>query len=262
MEKRVAILIDGDNISSKYAEYIKQEAMRIGKIKVCRLYGSVSSPSVRAWYPVMPLHGIMPVLQISYANGKSITDQALTIDAMDILYSKGIDVICLVSSDSDFTKLAYRIKEEGIQVIGMGETKTNEALAKACDEFKVLDLIYKSVAEEEEKGKNKTFVPLESDAALESGEAKSDVVISIPTESDIMGDILDILEDDEWENLSNVGINISKRRPGFDVRIYGYRNMSDFIRKHRDIFVMKKVKADDGIHEIVYIKKNEKHSKT
>ncbi|MBQ7432753.1 MAG: NYN domain-containing protein [Lachnospiraceae bacterium] len=255
MEKQVAILIDGDNISSKYAEYIKQEAMRIGKIKVCRLYGSVTSPSVRSWYPVMPLHGITPVLQISYANGKSITDQALTIDAMDILYSKGIDVICLVSSDSDFTKLAYRIKEEGIQVIGMGERKTNEALAKACDEFKVLDLIYKSVAEEEEK--TRIIEPIETipEDVLNAEEEKSDVVISIPTESDIIEDIVDILEDDEWENLSNVGINISKRRPGFDVRIYGYRNMSDFIRKHRDTFVMKKVKAEDGIHEIVYIKK-------
>lgn len=275
MEKQVAILIDGDNISPKYAEYIKQEALRVGRIKICRLYGSIDSSSVKSWYKVMPLQGITPVLQMSYANGKSIADQALTIDAMDILYTGDVDVICLVSSDSDFTKLAYRMKEAGKTVIGMGEQKTNESLAKACDEFKLLDLIYKAVVtveetepepeirevhadkkKKEQKKRKRIFgteaaqpAPCEEEEILES-----DMVISIPTEDLIIEDILDFLDDD-WELLAKVGAYINKRRPGFDVRIYGYKNMSDFIKKHKSNFEMKKVKAEDNIHENLYVRK-------
>ena len=275
MEKQVAILIDGDNISPKYAEYIKQEALRVGRIKICRLYGSIDSSSVKSWYKVMPLQGITPVLQMSYANGKSIADQALTIDAMDILYTGDVDVICLVSSDSDFTKLAYRMKEAGKTVIGMGKQKTNESLAKACDEFKLLDLIYKAVVtveetepepeirevhadkkKKEQKKRKRIFgteaaqpAPCEEEEILES-----DTVISIPTEDLIIEDILDFLDDD-WELLAKVGAYINKRRPGFDVRIYGYKNMSDFIKKHKSNFEMKKVKAEDNIHENLYVRK-------
>ena len=111
--KQVAVLIDGDNISDKYAEYIRQEARQYGKVKILRLYGSVNSPSVKRWYRVMPKYGISPVLQICYVHGKSVADQALTIDAMDILHMEKIDVFCIVSSDSDYTKLVYRIREAG-----------------------------------------------------------------------------------------------------------------------------------------------------
>ena len=114
MGKQVAVLIDGDNISYKYAEYIKREAMHYGNVRIFRLYGSISSPSVGPWYKVMPM------LQITYANGKSVADQALTIDVMDLLYTQDIDVFCIVSSDSDFTKLVYRLKEAVKFVIGMG----------------------------------------------------------------------------------------------------------------------------------------------
>ncbi|MGN1315238.1 MAG: NYN domain-containing protein [Lachnospiraceae bacterium] len=276
MEKQVAILIDGDNISPKYAEYIKQEAMRVGRIKICRLYGSIDSSSVKSWYKVMPLQGITPVLQMSYANGKSIADQALTIDAMDILYTGDVDVICLVSSDSDFTKLAYRMKEAGKMVIGMGEQKTNESLAKACDEFKLLDLIYKAVVTEEEsvpepeikeapadkkkkeaKKRKRIFGGEIAHPEVEGEEEETigdEPVISIPTEDLIIEDILDFLDDD-WELLAKVGAYINKRRPGFDVRIYGYKNMSDFIKKHKSSFEMKKVKAEDNIHENLYVRK-------
>ena len=197
--------------------------------------------------------------------------QALTIDAMDILYTGDVDVICLVSSDSDFTKLAYRMKEAGKTVIGMGEQKTNESLAKACDEFKLLDLIYKSVVEEpdpeekeasatkkarEQKKKKKNMVSETISPVADEEEEilENDAVISIPTEDLIIEDILDIIDDD-WELLAKVGAYINKRRPGFDVRIYGYRNMSDFIKKHKSNFEMKKVKAEDNIHENLYVRK-------
>ncbi|MBQ7943616.1 MAG: NYN domain-containing protein [Lachnospiraceae bacterium] len=251
-EKQVAILIDGDNISPRYAEYIKQEAARLGRIKVFRLYGSIASPNVRIWYKIMPKHGITPMLQISYAHGKSIADQALTIDAMDILYGGEIDIICLVTSDSDFTKLAYRIKESGKVLIGMGEKKANESLAQACDEFKVLDLIYQI-----EEG---TVVPEmnEEDDAEEQQDvivdADDEETISVPQEEEIINCILNMLEED-WENLASVGIYLKKRISGFDARNYGYKNMTQLIQGNKDKFDVKFELGKDGVHTIVFVRR-------
>lgn len=272
MEHQVAILIDGDNISAKYARYIKQEALQYGNIKICRMYGSISSPSVRAWYSVMPEQGIVPVLQINYANGKSIADQALTIDAMDILYTDNINVFCLVSSDSDFTKLAYRLKEAGKKVVGMGEQKTKEALAKSCNEFKILDLIYNTGEEDEVSAEEHRFAgtakkeetceasdPAEKEKEEEITE-KIEAKITIPSEEDIVSEIVNMLEEDEWVNLAHVGVQLSQRRSGFDSRNYGYRSMSVFIGKHEDVFEIRKEKAPDKIHNILYIRKKSKDS--
>ena len=257
-EKKVAILIDGDNISPKYSEYIKQEAARSGRIKICRLYGSITSPTVKAWYKEMPKYGITPVLQINYIDNKSIADQALTIDAMDILYEEEIDVICLVSSDSDFTKLAYRIKESGKFVIGMGEQKANESIVQACDEFKMLDLIYKINIEdknvENEISEEQLNIEEENE---ENGQnligEEVDVATYVPTEKEIVDNIKQILDDD-WENLANVGMILNKQRPGFDTRIYGCRSMKQLIEKHCDVFDIKAELAKDQIHKVIYAK--------
>ncbi len=258
MEDRIAILIDGDNISPKYAEYIKKEAEHIGRIKISRLYGSISSPTVKSWYGVMPGQGITPMLQISYANGKSIADQALTIDAMDILHSGQIDTLCLVSSDSDFTKLVYRVKEAGITVIGMGEQKTNESLVKACDEFRLLDLIYNNEVKEDGSAQVNqaadTVMSEEADAIEDEEIIKEASPISVPTLDEVLSEISEYLEDD-WQNLASVGIHMSKRCPGFDARIYGYRNFSDLIKKNSNRFELKNELAEDKIHKIVYVKK-------
>lgn len=259
-EKQVAVLIDGDNISPKYAEYIRQEAARIGRIKIFRLYGSISSPSVRAWYNVMPKYGISPMLQIWYTQGKSVADQALTIDAMDILYGGEIDVICLVTSDSDFTKLAYRIKESGKVLVGMGEQKTNESLAQACDEFKVLDLIYQVAENIDLEETNLPEEQINSESEIfdeEENLLDEEKTISIPSEQEIVDNILDILED-EWEHLAAVGIALNKQISGFDARNYGYKNMTQFIKNHGNEFDLKYETGRDGIHSIVYVKKNTK----
>lgn len=256
-EKQVAVLIDGDNISPKYAEYIRQEASRIGRIKIFRLYGSISSSTVMSWYNVMPKYGINPMLQICYIQNKSIADQALTIDAMDILHGEEIDVICLVTSDSDFTKLAYRIKESGKTLIGMGEQKTNVSLAQACDEFKVLDLIYQ-VAEneslEEADSKEQEIISVPEELKEEGTLIEEVKTISIPEEQEIVDNILNILEDD-WENLAFVGDALKKQISGFDARNYGYKNMTQFIKNHEDKFDLENKKAKDGVHKVVYIKK-------
>lgn len=258
MEKQVAILIDGDNISPKFAEYIKQEAMRYGNVRIMRLYGTVNSGNVKAWYNIMPVHGVVPVLQISYAQGKSIADQALTIDAMDMLYTNELDVFCIVSSDSDYVKLVYRLKEAGKLVIGMGEKKTRETLANAYDEFIILDLIYKDVDATDEVRVQSISEIIEINAEeAEEIDNTGDLEINIPSEDEIIDDIYDYfdLTEDDKINLAKVGAFLRKTFLGFDARNYGYKNMTKMIENHKDKFVVTREKAPDGEHEIVYISK-------
>ncbi len=248
-EKKIAILIDGDNISQKYASLIKEEADKYGDITLFKLYGSINSATVRQWMPIMPKYGITPELQLSYANNKSIADQALTIDAMDILYRKIVDVFFLVTSDSDFTKLVYRIKESGKTIIGMGESKTPESLAQACNEFKLLDVLFKAGAVKAKEpevpvapvGDSTQEIPLESKK------------IEIPSEKAIVEKITTLLEDD-WENLANVGDSLRKSVPGFDVRNYKYSSFSAFVKAHRDVFDVDEKLGPDNIHKILNIK--------
>ncbi len=248
-EKKIAILIDGDNISQKYASLIKEEADKYGDITLFKLYGSINSPTVRQWMSIMPKYGITPELQLSYANNKSIADQALTIDAMDILYRKIVDVFFLVTSDSDFTKLVYRIKESGKTIIGMGESKTPESLAQACNEFKLLDVLFKACAV---KAKDVDIPVISVDDASQEIPVESKK-IEIPSESAIVEKISSLLED-EWENLANVGDSIRKSVPGFDVRNYKYSSFSSFVKAHKDAFDVDEKLGPDKIHKVVNIR--------
>ena len=150
-ELRIAILIDADNVSDKYIKIIVDEVANIGIATYKRIYGDWTSARLFSWKNVLLEDSIIPIQQYSYTTGKNATDSAMIIDAMDILYSGNVDGYCIVSSDSDFTRLAARLRESGMLVLGMGEEKTPKPFISACNQFKYLDLLYRNQQEEEKK---------------------------------------------------------------------------------------------------------------
>ena len=228
-DKRFAILIDADNISAKYIKSILDEISNYGIATYKRIYGDWTKPTVSAWKDVLLEYSIIPIQQYSYTTGKSSTDSALIIDAMDMLYSNNVDGFCIVSSDSDFTRLAMRLRESGMLVIGMGEEKTPNPFVKSCHQFKFLDVI----SEDDSVNKNKKeTTPASSDKPLPSSSSnskdKSMTSIQIIT-NEILNIISDLQDNDKGINIGEVGQRLIKRYPDFDVRNYGYSKLSRFL---------------------------------
>lgn len=248
-QPRIAVLIDAENVSSKYAKLIMDEVSDYGVATYKRIYGDFTTTSVKPWINKLQEYAITPVLQYNYTHGKNASDFALTIDAMDILYSEKVNGFCLVTSDSDFTKLATRLREAGMLVIGMGERKTPNALVSACETFKFLDLLY-------EEG-----TPKAADKVLENPESEEEPceeMSSIPNREEIEMEITSIIEsktgDEEWVNLSEIGISLSKRVPGFDPRNYKCKKLRELIESS-DTFVTKAVaNPHNKLLKIIFVK--------
>lgn len=217
-QPKLAVLIDAENVSNKYVKLIMDEVSNYGVATYKRVYGDYSNPSVSAWMKNMQEYALTPELQCNYTAGKSASDSALIIDAMDILYSGKVSGFCLVSSDSDFTKLAMRLKEAGMMVIGMGEEKTPKSFVNACENFKYLDLLYNK--EEAEEKQRTATTRRNTNASSEKDAGDND---NLPKLSDIEKEVISIIrsnaEENGWINISELGINLSKRIPGFDPRI-------------------------------------------
>ena len=212
-EKRFAVLIDADNISAKYVKYIFDEISTEGEITYKRIYGDWTSTANASWKPVLLDWSITPIQQYSYTTGKNSTDSAMIIDAMDILYSHNVDGFCLASSDSDFTRLAARLRESGMTVIGMGARMTPTAFKSACNKFKYLDLIAQGSSLAEAKVEpGGPVAPL-----AEIGRQIAQIVD-------------DASDDDGWCSLGEIGNILIKRLPDFDVRNYKFARLSNLIR--------------------------------
>ena len=252
-QSRIAVLIDAENVSKKYAKLIMDEVNDDGIATYKRIYGDFTNASVSAWQEKVREFALTPVFQFNYTRGKNASDAALIIDAMDILYSGKVDGFCLVTSDSDFTKLAIRLREAGMTVIGMGEQKTPNSLVSACEKFKYLDLLYQEneegeeesegsqeISHEEDKGGAKTSVAQKASAGSrhetkeEAKEEESSFVTAIPTMKEIGAEIRSIIDlksgDDGWVDLSEIGVSLSRRVPGFDPRNYKYTKLSKLIK--------------------------------
>ena len=207
-DRRFAVLIDADNVSPKYIKYILNEVSDLGVATYKRIYGDWTDTEKKSWKNVLLDWSVNPIQQYSYTTGKNSTDSAMIIDAMDILYSGNVDGFCLVSSDSDFTRLAQRLREAGMFVMGIGEQKTPKQFRAACDAFKILEIISSEDTPED-------VVPVK---------VSTDEIEKVITKL-----LIENNSQNQPVNLAKVGNFLTKRFSDFDVRNYGYSKLSTFL---------------------------------
>jgi NYN domain/OST-HTH/LOTUS domain len=225
---RLAVLIDADNIPYSNVKGMLEEIAKYGTPTFKRIYGDWTKPTISGWKSVLLENAITPVQQYSYTKGKNSTDSALIIDAMDILYSGKIDGFCIVSSDSDFTRLATRLREAGMKVIGIGERKTPHPFIVACDKFIYLEIITSSTGtvdtgpEVRKKGKPVVKKKKTEDTDNQNPANKVKRLIA--------SSITDLADENGWAYLGDVGNLILKKQPDFDPRNFGYPKLTPLIR--------------------------------
>jgi len=229
---RLAVLIDADNAQAGIAQELLTEVSRYGTATVKRAYGDWTTPQLRSWKEHLHKLAIQPIQQFSYTSGKNATDSSLIIDAMDLLHSGRFDGFCLVSSDSDFTRLATRLRESGVFVYGFGEAKTPEAFVSACDKF-IFTEILRSTTEPQVIPDSRAVPPLKKiiRPAIEATARESG-----------------------WSPLSVVGANISKTHPSFDSRNYGFSKLSELVRKQAFLEVSEVPASDGSRHVVLYVR--------
>ncbi len=237
-EKRFAVLIDADNVSSKYIKYILDETANYGVATYKRIYGDWTKPNTVAWKEVLLENSVTPVQQYSYTVGKNATDAAMIIDAMDILYSGYVDGFCIVSSDSDFTKLSSRLRESGMMVIGMGERKTPKPFISSCNLFKYLDVLAESEKQTmgmQDDGESNTRKVNGQQKKKEQNGTYDDTEKGMTDINVIKLAIKKMLYEadgtDQRMNMGEIGNRLAKRYSDFDVRNYGDTKLSRFLRK-------------------------------
>ncbi len=216
---KLAVLIDGDNIPSAYVKEMMEEIAKYGNPTIKRIYGDWTKPTLAKWKKLLLENAITPIQQYGYTAGKNATDSAMIIDAMDILYSEKVNGFCLVSSDSDFTRLATRLREAGMNVIGIGEKKTPEPFIVACDRF-----IYIEILRNRSKENENTVTPNPSEKKTEVDLITPKVIKLISTT------ISDLADDDGWAFLGDVGSLLQKKQPNFDSRNYGFEKLTPLIK--------------------------------
>jgi predicted nuclease of predicted toxin-antitoxin system len=242
METKLAVLIDGDNIPANHIKEMMEEIAKYGSPTIKRIYGDWTNPYVSKWKSILLENAITPVQQYAYTKGKNATDSAMIIDAMDILYSGKVNGFCLVSSDSDFTRLATRLREAGMMVIGLGEKKTPNPFIVACDKFIYIEILYQESSDEEvtnnTKGKQKTGI---------DNITKKDINL-------ISSTISDLADDDGWAFLGDVGSLLQKKQPNFDSRNYGYSKLTPLFKSIKN-FEVDERRNEDGKGKLVYVRK-------
>jgi len=237
----LAVLIDADNVAPRHIAALLAEVSRYGDASVRRMYGDWTSDQLKSWKGAVNEHAIQPVQQFAYTAGKNATDSALIIDAMDLLYTGRFDGFCLVSSDSDFTRLASRLRESGATVYGFGERKTPQAFVNACNRFIYLDVVEQAA------------IDTEPSAAAESGSAAAP---SKPAPKKVLGSdtrlvmllragIRDASDDDGWAHLGGVGQLIRQQAPDFDPRNWGFAKLVDLITAV-GLFTVERVESPNG----------------
>ncbi len=240
----LAVLIDGDNIPSAHVKEMMEEIAKYGNPTIKRIYGDWTSPHLSKWKNMLLQNAITPIQQYAYTTGKNATDSAMIIDAMDILYSEKVNGFCLVSSDSDFTKLATRLREAGMQVIGIGEKKTPNPFIVACDRFIYIEILKR----ETEKKENVT----------QKGKEKETIAKITPKVTALIASTISDKSDEEgWAFLGDVGSLLQKKQPNFDSRNYGFEKLTPLI-KSIGKFDIEQRENSKSRHKLIFVKNKEK----
>lgn len=239
-QPKLAILIDADNAQASILEELLTEIAKYGIATVKRIYGDWTTTRLRKWKEILLEYAIQPMQQFGYTTGKNATDSALIIDAMDLLYTEKLDGFCIVSSDSDFTRLALRIREAGLTVYGIGEKKTPQPFVAACNKF-----IYTEILREDDtvsQSKEYTTQELKKDTKLVN----------------LLRSAVEVCADDSgWANLGSVGSNISKNSPEFDPRNFGYKKLGEIVRAI-SLFEINEVVSHSSPGKSIYIRDKRK----
>lgn len=240
MNINLAVLIDGDNIPSAYVKEMMEEIAKYGNPTIKRIYGDWTKPNLSKWKNVLLENAITPIQQYGYTTGKNATDSAMIIDAMDILYTGKVDGFCIVSSDSDFTRLATRLREAGMQVIGIGEKKTPNPFIVACDKFIYIEILK---TKSKEKGSdNEKELDKETFDKITKKELKL-----------IATTITDLSDDEGWAFLGDVGSLLQKKQPNFDPRNFGFQKLTPLI-KSTGKFEIEQRESQKGKNKLIFVK--------
>ena len=242
-QRRLAVLIDADNAQASVIEGLLAEVAKYGLASVKRIYGDFTSQQLGQWKKVLLKHSISPVQQFAYTVGKNATDSSLIIDAMDLMYTGRFDGMCLVTSDSDFTRLAQRLREEGLTVYGFGERKTPDAFVQACDKFVYTEVLR---AEQTASAPSRPAQKAAKKVAAKTTQAQGKPAVApaspapapkpagpLPLPLELIRQAIEEASDDEgWAHLGAMGSYLNKVRPDFDPRLYGQKKLSDLLRQH------------------------------
>lgn len=249
---RLAVLIDADNAQAAVIEGLLAEIARFGEATVRRIYGDFTSPASSSWKKVLQRYAIKPVQQFAYSTGKNSTDSTLIIDAMDLLYTRKFDGFCLITSDSDFTGLAMRLREEGLMVLGFGEKKTPEAFRNACHKFVFTEVLRPGataesvgmppIVETEQK-------PIPPQTPTETTESK----LEFPKQF-VLTALEQSIDDAGWAHLGTFGSYLNKLQPDFDSRLYGYKKLSDLVKAKTDLFATEEREAPGSSQKVMYLR--------
>ncbi|MBK8114662.1 MAG: NYN domain-containing protein [Candidatus Accumulibacter sp.] len=249
---RLAVLIDADNAQAAVIDGLLAEIARFGEATVRRIYGDFTAPTSSSWKKVLQRYAIKPVQQFAYTTGKNATDSTLIIDAMDLLYTRKFDGFCLITSDSDFTGLAMRLREEGLTVLGFGENKTPEAFRNACHKFLFTEVLRPKTAADASEPPQTVSSELRvapAQPVAEATEKKQEfprqfVLTALEQSSDDAG----------WAHLGTFGSYLTKLQPDFDSRLYGYKKLSDLVKAKTDIFMTEERQAPGSTQKVLYLR--------
>ncbi|MBP6235994.1 MAG: NYN domain-containing protein [Saprospiraceae bacterium] len=244
-DQRLAVLIDADNVPYSNIKEMLEEIAKNGTPTIKRIYADWTKPTVSGWKNVLLEHAITPIQQYSYTTGKNSSDSALIIDAMDILYSDKVDGFCIVSSDSDFTRLAIRLREAGMKVIGIGQKKTPQPFITACDKFVYIEILkMESISESETTTQVKGKAKIQPKALNRIDQT----LIKLLTES-----VADLADESGWTFLGELGNFILKNKADFDPRNYGFPKLLPLIKSTKKFIIDERIAGNNNIRHI-YLK--------